>query len=164
MKYDELKKSPLGKKDVEPEEVAIWLEMHNYASASKMIEILRCIETHYHVGIADHVEEINTSSPTCYITIFKNIAAGYASDIILKNLFMILVKHDLLSLKELQKLLVKVSKRKDAIRKKCSCSIHTYSWRRDIDLLEVFAELEERLEDKLKHNYSCDSTLVNDNC
>lgn len=149
MKYDELKKSPLGKKDVEPEEVAIWLEMHNYVSASKMIEILRCIETYYHVGIADHVEEININSPTCYITIFKNIDAGYASDIILRNLFIILVKHDLLSLKELQKLLVKVSKRKDAIRRKCKCSIHNYNWRRDIDLLEVFAELEEKLKSKI---------------
>ena len=149
MKYDELKKSPLSKKDVEPEEVIIWFDVQNMASAKKINEMLQCIEYHYHSGASDFYEKVNINSPVSFQTIFKNVDAGYVSDTILKNLFTALFKYDLLDVAEMQKLLSKVTKSKNKLHKKSSNYKTIYFIRqRYVDLLEVFSELEERLKEK----------------
>lgn len=152
MTYDELKMSPLGKQDIVPEEVAIWLGMHNLCSASKMISIFKLIEQYYHAGLVDLFDYDNSKNSfrKLYVDIYE-----YASDRILKNLFAALFVCKCIGKKDIKRLLKFANAKVKHITKKYKlmhgCDAHSISCPRNIEnLLEVYAELAERLQNALE--------------
>ena len=153
MTYDELKLSPLGKQDVVPEEVAIWLEMHSLCNASGMMNIFKLVEQYYHTGLVDLFDYGNSTNP--FRKLYVDISDGYVSDTILKNLFSALFICKCISKKDIIRLLKFADAKVKRITKKYKlmhgCNASRISCPRSIEnLLEVYAELAERLQNALE--------------
>lgn len=162
MTYDELKLSPLGKQDAVPEEVAIWLGMRSLCSASGMMNIFKLIEQNYQAGIVDFFDYDYSKKPFRKLSV--DMSAGYASSIILKNLFAALFVCKCIGKKDFKRLLKFANAKIESIRKKLKASytvewhIATNLWHDHLDknskilenLLEVYAELAERLQNALE--------------
>ena len=165
MTYDELKLSPLGKQEVVPEEVAIWLGMHSLCSASGMMSTFKLIEQNYQAGIVDFFDYDYSKKPFRKLSV--DISAGYASSIILKNLFAALFMCKCVGKKDIKRLLKFANAKVESIKKKLKAS-YTVEWhaaanslhyayahldknpKRLENLLEVYAELAERLQNLLE--------------
>lgn len=158
--FNELTSSILNDKDAAPEEVAMWLDLHGLADCKGITSMLNTIQRFYH-----------TPADVCTDRIIVNWESLYASDTMLKNLFIVIFKLNALHIDDAKKLLKYADKQCTKLNAKCKKLKHEevtanrahkivpYSvidnFKRLSDLSDVFEELVDRL--KAVTSPSCDA-------
>lgn len=159
--YEKLKSSPLSNSNASPEEAAIWLDVEGLNNVKSIIKIFNEIEAHYHMR-----SDMTTGSARNWLN-FMRIARAYGagiassmispssvppigqfySDVILKNLFILMFQANMLDdiatdkqLKAFAYKMMTKHKRTDPRSQYDTLSI---------DKFEIWAELYDRICEKL---------------
>ena len=127
--------SPLAKPDIAPEELAIWLDLEGYSNVKAFIKILNAIDWWYHRQL--DCKERTTHS----LMFFSNIA--------LKNLFILMFKTSYCDKIVLSKGLRNFATRK--MKNYRDMMMHTYRVMHASDKYEIFTELVDLIDDKVKN-------------
>lgn len=159
MTFDELKSSVLSSKSTSPEEVALWLDLHGLMDYKGIVSMLNAIQRFYHTAKDMH------------FGIVANWNLLYASDIMLKNLFIVMFKLNALHNDDAKKLLKYADKQFKKLNAKCKKLKHEEvtanrahkivpcgvidNFKRLSDLSDVFEELADRL--RSLESPSCDA-------
>lgn len=161
MTYNELKQSPLGKQSTNPEEIAVWFDLHGMNNAKHIKKMMNAVERNYHTNIDWYYVGQNVNNK--FAALFQRAFEERPSSVILRNLFIFMFKTIEMKEKDIDQL-IKFSKKKiDALKSKrkkilkrngnlhcistMSSSHLTLSTAvsRLEDLLEVYGEMNDRL-------------------
>ena len=154
MLYSELMKSPLGKRNASPEEIAVWFDLHEMNNAKCIKRLMNAIERNYHTKI-DWFYGNAASTSITFASLLANMHEERPSSVILRNLFTFMFKTAELNERDVSQL-IKFSKKKvdllKSLRKKIlararslHCIMNMGEMSRLEDLFEVYGEMNDRL-------------------
>ena len=164
-----LKESPLVKDEVEPEELAIWLDMNNMSTPKQIFKIFAECAGAYHMrydwmnnDMMNNIRKAfaNTINANSLSSISPQFTISYATDKIFKNIFILLFKTSYLDKQCITKKFLKKAKKYKEKFNRSSYPFSKYSifgkqngikytCCQSLDLYEIFAELVDKLEEKL---------------